>query len=167
MGLFDRNANDAFCDLYSKMAQRGFSMKQQEPHLTFGIYDHLDQKGLLDWVAEIARTQKKINVNFNHIGLFRQGICFAEPCANRELLELHQKIHSKYDQNCTDMNCLYSLKAKSWVPHVTLATMEPDQMGLFLPSVLALFQPIQATVMELEITEYAPLKSIQKYSLSE
>lgn len=165
MGLFDPEAGRAFETLCDALLQMGFPAVRQKPHLTFGIYNDLSRKKLADWVGAIARSQGKISVNFNHIGLFREGICFAEPCVNRELLDLHRRIHARYDRNCSDKNCLYSLKWKSWVPHVTLAVPEPAQLPRLIPVLLDLFHPIQATVTDLEITEYPPLKSICRYPL--
>lgn len=165
MGLFDPEANLAFSGLGSRMAQHGVPGADQQPHLTFGIYDNLNREDLLNWVAQIAQTQKKLTLNFNHIGLFQQGICFAEPCANLELLCLHRILHAKYDQDCRDRNCLYSLKSKSWVPHTTLAVWSPEQISDFMPAVLESFRPIQATITQLAITESPPLRQICEFPL--
>lgn len=165
MGCFDPEANRAFYDFYQKLEQEGFPFENQPPHLTFGIYNNVNQDDLFYWVDQISRFQKKLVVNFNHLGLFQEGICFAEPCASLELLYLHRTLHAKFDQNCTDKNCLYSLKSKSWVPHTTLAVLEPEQLQKFVPIALTLFQPIQATIEKLVVTEYPPLKQIGEFPL--
>ena len=165
MGLLDQDADHAFSDLYFKMSQRNIPIISQPPHLTFGIYDNVNQKDLLNWVAHIAHDQEELELNFNHIGLFQQGICFAEPCVSLELLHLHQRLHAKYDQNCDDKNCLYSVKEKGWVPHTTLAVLDSDQIGSVMPIILELFTPIQATIKSLVVTEYPPLKKIGEFPL--
>lgn len=160
MGRFDKDADDAFCGLLAQLSKKGFPATDQEPHLTFGIYSGVEQNEFVNWVAHTARNQHKLTLNFNHIGIFQQGICFAEPCANLELLSLHRSLHAKYDQDCTDKDCLYSLKAKSWVPHTTLGVLETEQAKAILPLLFELFRPIRATITKLAVTEYPPLKNI-------
>ncbi|MGE4354103.1 MAG: 2'-5' RNA ligase family protein [Oscillospiraceae bacterium] len=165
MGLFDDNANDAFNRLFDRLAKHGIELTDQEPHLTFGIYNRLDADKLLSWISDIAKIQPAVDVYFNHIGLFVPGICIAEPCANSELLNLHRHIHLRFDQDCLSTNCLFSLKSKSWIPHTTLAVLPSDKVGHFIPAVLEEFVPFHATITALSITERAPLKYLQKFPL--
>ena len=165
MGNFDEGANTEFKKLFDRLARQGIELTAQKPHITFGIYDKLDAQKLQNWIEGIALRQSPIDLYFNHIGLFAQGICIAEPCANMELLQLHSQIHSRFDRDCIDSNCLFSLKSKSWVPHTTLAVLPPDRICSMLSSVMEVFKPINATITALSITEYAPLKYLKTYPL--
>lgn len=166
MGLFDREAGEAFDRLRLELRRRGVPVEDQEPHLTFGIYENIaDREAFINWVAHVALFQKRPTLNFNHIGLFPQGICFAEPCADRALLALHGSLHARYDQECSEKNCLYSLKAKSWVPHTTLGVWQPEQAGEYLPILLKAFRPIEATIVKLAVTEYPPVKLLREFPL--
>lgn len=165
MGLFDQAAEEAFGALSVALSKRGFPAEEQTPHVTFGIYEGVDQEDFLDWVSHIASNQRQLDLNFSHIGIFTPGICVAEPCANLGLLQLHRNLHAKYDQDCSEKNCLFSLKAKSWVPHTTLAVSEPEQLAAILPVLMEIFKPIDATITKLMVTEYPPMKRVREFPL--
>ncbi len=166
MGLFDRKAGEDFDRLRRELGRRGVPVEDQEPHLTFGIYENItDREAFISWVAHAALFQKRLTLNFNHIGLFTQGICFAAPCADRALMALHGSLHARYDQECSDKNCLYSLKAKSWVPHTTLGVWQPERAGEYLPALLEAFRPFEATIEKLAVTEFPPMKLLREFPL--
>lgn len=168
MGLFDREAAPAFSRLRAELKRRGVPVEDQEPHLTFGIYEGIeDREAFLGWVAQVALFQTKPRLNFDHVGLFPQGVCFAGPCASRALLALHGSLHARYDQKCSEKNCLYSLKANSWVPHVTLGVWEPERAGEYLPVLLETFRPVEATIEKLAVTEYPPMRTLREFPLGE
>jgi hypothetical protein len=165
MGLFDQTANEAFLALRHLLAQHGFETDDQPPHLTFGIYDGIDRNAFSAWIAERVARQQQLRLSFHHIGIFQTGIVFAEPCANANLLDLHKRLHGKYDQACVATNCLYSLKYKSWVPHTTLLAAPQAELCRAIPLLLDHFPPIQATITHLAITEFPPMETIKTFSL--
>jgi 2'-5' RNA ligase len=167
MGLFDPVATNAFLELRRLLNQNGFEMDDQPPHLTFGIYDGIDLDAFTGWVSSVAARQLQVRLAFHHLGLFQSGTVFAEPCANENLLALHRQLHSKYDQACVASNCLYSLKYKSWVPHVTLFTAPQTELCCAMPLLLNRFSPIEATITQLVITEFPPMKIVETFPLKE
>ncbi|HAQ41903.1 MAG TPA: hypothetical protein DCM73_14465 [Clostridiales bacterium] len=73
----------------------------------------------------IAKKYKRIQVCFNHFGFFSDDrTLFLEPRPSYSPLDLHSSIHEKYDNCCTDKRCLYSLKQKNWIPHMTVASVD-------------------------------------------
>lgn len=167
MGLFDEEANNLFAELSDKIAQKGFPVSGQLPHLTFGIYNDIHQEEFTNWVVSIAKVQNPVELQFNHIGFFEQGTCFVEPSSNIDLLNLHKCLHEKYDQDCIDKNCLFSLKAKSWVPHTTLAVLDRDRIADFIAIFLEDFRPIKATITKFMISEFPPFRSLCEISLNQ
>ncbi len=166
MGLFDRAATDAFLELRDLLARNGFETDDQPPHLTFGIYDSVDRDAFSSWIETSAARQKEIELAFHHIGVFRPGTVFAEPCVSMDLLDLHKRLHGRYDQACVAANCLYSLKAKSWVPHTTLLTVtSQSELCRAIPLLLDRFSPIQATITQLAITQFPPMKTLRTFPL--
>lgn len=168
MGLFDQAAFDAFLRLRRLLTQNGFETDNQPPHLTFGIYDGIDEEEFSDWIAGMLAPQHAIPLVFHHIGVFQSGTVFAEPCASMDLLDLHRRLYAKYDRACLDANCLYSLKANRWVPHATLLTV-PSQAELSraIPVLLNGFSPIKATITRLAITRFPPMETVRVFPLQE
>ncbi len=165
MGLFDQAATDAFLELRHLLAQHGFETDDQPPHLTFGIYDGIDRNEFSNWISDNVSRQQQVQLAFHHIGVFQSGTVFAEPCASTSLLNLHKRLHGKYDQACVAANCLYSLKYKSWVPHTTLLTAPQSELCRAISLLLDRFSPIQATITQLALTEFPPMETIDTFSL--
>jgi hypothetical protein len=186
MGLFDRKAGEDFDRLRRELGRRGVPVEDQEPHLTFGIYENItDREAFISWVAHAALFQKRLTLNFNHIGLFTQGICFAAPCAD-PLTPQHPTLHARYDQPTLvprylnppfwattqpppplfgKCNTKKKGGGKSWVPHTTLGVWQPERAGEYLPALLEAFRPFEATIEKLAVTEFPPMKLLREFPL--
>ena len=153
MGTFDDQANQEVYKIKEKLKEQGISVDAYEPHVTFGIYTELDEKSLLKWIGNIAAHHKKIQICFNHFGFFPDArLCFLAPCSSHSLLQLHSDIHDKYDNCCTDKGCLYSLKEKNWIPHMTIASVGHGQEEKLLSTLWENFLPFTAELTQLKIT---------------
>ncbi len=153
MGTFDSKTNqEVFC-MREQLKAQGICIDVYEPHITFGIYTALDETSLREWIGDIASEQKRIQLCFNYFGFFPDArLCFLAPCPSYDLLQLHSNIHKKYDACCMDAGCLYSLKQKSWAPHMTMASIEPGQAEKLLSLLRGAFSPFTAELTHLKIT---------------
>jgi len=153
MGTFDDKANREAARLKGILAARGILTDAYEPHITFGIYTEMDDGELLKWIGEVSAGQRSIQIILNHFGFFPDSrLCFLAPGITKGLMELHTEIHKKYDSFCTDRGCLYSAREDSWVPHMTIATIEPGQEEASLRALLEEFTPFTAEIIRLKIT---------------
>ncbi len=117
-------------------------MDEQPPHITFGIYSGIGREEMVRWIGSIVGELKKTPLFFGQIGAFPEsGVCFAAPRVTQELLDMHAKIHSKYDNLCFDKNCLYSLRDGKWIPHITLAQPPMCERGRDV-AILEAFTPL-------------------------
>ena len=166
MGTFDSQANEEVLRIKEKLKAQGITVDANEPHVTFGIYTELEAESLLDWIAEVSKHLKRIPLCFNHFGFFSDcQICFLAPCSSFELLDLHSRIHKKYDSCCTDKGCLYSLKEKNWTPHMTLASIEPGQEGILVGTLCECFSSITAELTQIKITDSETSEVIGEFNL--
>ncbi len=166
MGTFDSQANREVYRIKEKLKIQGLSIDAYEPHITFGIYTHLDEAGLAKWVGQVSAQHKKIKIFFNHFGFFPDGrFCFLAPSSSYDLLELYSNIREKYDDYCTDKGCLYSLWQKNWVPHTTLASVEPGQEARLLSILWESFSPFAAELSQLKITSSDTSEDVAAFEL--
>ena len=153
MGILDGEANDKVFRLKTRLSELGIAVDDYEPHITFGIYTGLDQDKLKQWIKRISEKHKRISLQINHFGFFPDTrLCFLAPGANRGLLNLYEDIHKQYDDCCSDKGCLYSLKQSNWVPHMTIAAIEPHQTAKILSNLWAHFSPFSAEMVRLKIS---------------
>ena len=166
MGTFDPQAADKIKNIGRLLQSRGFVPDAYEPHVTFGIYTGLQEADLLGWVAPLAEKSEPVGLYFDHFGSFPgTSLCFLAPSASAALIALHARIHQKFDHCCTDKGCLYSLGEKSWTPHTTLASFEPEQIGALYSVLSERFSPFPASVTRLVVTATEPDEVLGTFAL--
>ncbi|MFV0496772.1 MAG: 2'-5' RNA ligase family protein [Candidatus Fimivivens sp.] len=166
MGTFDEQTNQRIRQIKEKLKAQNISIDAYEPHITFGIYTHLDEISLFKWISKVVAQHKRFPLSFRHFGFFPDSqFCFLVPCANYNLLELHSNIHEQFDSCCTDKGCLYSLNQKSWSPHMTIASVEPEQVETLFSILSENFSPFTAELMQLKITASDASKPIGIFDL--
>ena len=166
MGLFDDETNRKIDAIKSKIDESGCASDGREAHITFGIYSDVGRDEMKDWVQSILADLKRIPLFFGQVGIFPESeVFFAAPSVTQELLDMHAKIHEKYDTFCNDKNCLYSLHAGKWVPHVTLSFSGACESQHVLPLILEGFVPFSGELVRLKITEQEPLGEVAVFDL--
>lgn len=166
MGLFDAQTNRRFDAIKAKILESGCAVDEQPPHITFGIYSGIGREEMVRWIGSIVGELKKTPLFFGQIGAFPEsGVCFAAPSVTQELLDMHAKIHSKYDNLCFDKNCLYSLRDGKWIPHITLAQPPMREAQGVLSAILEAFTPFEGEITRIKITEQEPLVDVRGFDL--
>jgi 2'-5' RNA ligase len=92
-------------------------------------------------------------------------VLFAAPSVTQELLDMHAKIHARYDDLCFDKSCLYSLRDNKWVPHITLAAPKDCPSQDMLAVILDEFTPFEGEITHIRITEQEPLVEVASFEL--
>lgn len=123
------------------------------PHITFGGYAKLPLNTLSNWVQTFADTKAPLNVNFNHIGWFSEGVWFIAPRVSIDLLEFHRAFHTNYDSCLRVTGYNYTLCSENWVPHVSVFTPEEKATQNDIDILLKTFQPFSGEITALSIYE--------------
>jgi len=74
IGLLDDSAQQVFHELWDKLNAKGLISKVRSdglaPHITFAIYEGIQEDKILNWVEGFCKKEYQISINFNHMGLF-------------------------------------------------------------------------------------------------
>lgn len=90
------------------------------PHLTFAIYDDIDQALVERTVYSVFATQPPLRVTFDGIRSFDTSpmVLWASPRDTTLLKALHAAIHEIVDPSL----CREHYRPGTWIPHCTLGT---------------------------------------------
>jgi 2'-5' RNA ligase len=165
MGLLDEESNQKFESFKDKLREAGFEPDDFPAHITLGIYVELEKEKMLAWIDEFSRTHQVLNVRYNHIGVFDTTVCFAAPRVDKALLTFHEEFHARYDADCGDTGCNFSLQLHNWVPHTTIAVGNADKIAKMLPDVCRYFEPINARMTSIQLCEFYPVQEVGRFSL--
>jgi 2'-5' RNA ligase len=160
MGLFDAKTNRIFKSLKESLREKGYEVDDLPPHITIGAYVGLEEKKLLHWADEFSKRFETLDINFNHIGVFQENICFAAPRVDKKLLDFHEKFNVKYDDFCVEVGYKYSFKSGNWVPHVTMAIGEADKIKPLIPDLCERFKPFKGKLTHITICEFHPMREL-------
>ena len=167
MGTLDALAESRFEAIKAKIRASGCEVDDQPPHLTFGIYSGVGRAEMARFIGDVAKGLSKTQLFFGHVGVFPDSdVLFAAPSVTQELLDMHAKIHARYDDNCFDKDCLYSLRDNKWIPHITLAMPRDCQAQDVLAVILDGFTPFEGAITHIRITEQEPLVEVASFALS-
>jgi 2'-5' RNA ligase len=167
MGTFDAETEARFEAIKAKIRLSDCEVDEQPPHLTFGIYSGVSREEMVRFIEGVAEGLSKTQLFFGLVGVFPESeVLFAAPSVTQELLDMHAKLHARYDDFCFDKNCLYSLQGGKWIPHITLATPRDCQAQDMLAIILDEFTPFQGEITHLRITEQEPLVEVASFALS-
>ena len=166
MGTFDALAESRFEAIKAKIRASGCEVDAQLPHLTFGIYSGVGRAEMARFIGDVAENLNKTRLFFGHVGVFPESeVLFAAPGVTQELLDMHAKIHARYDDFCFDKDCLYSLRDNKWIPHITLAMPRDCPAQDVLAVILDGFTPFEGEITRIRITEQEPLTLVASFEL--
>ena len=167
MALFDDQTNDIFHSMKQAIPSSKDEPSVLLPHLTLGAYMDVDEFELCEWIDGQCQRLYPIKLNFNHLGLFALKVLFIAPQPSNELVEMHQIIHERYDNDYGEIGYNYTIQSNNWVPHVTLLmSSEPHTVLETLPVVDQLFAPFIGLVNTLVLYEYHSMRKIKVFPLN-
>lgn len=165
MAMFDEKTNTQFKSIKDQLECIGIKSLTIPPHITLGAYVGVEEKDLCHWIDMLCNTNKRFEVNFNHIGLFSLNVPFLAPQVSNELTSFHKKLHEKYDNYCSQIGYDYTVKSNNWVPHATILINEPEVVLKALPIINDKFKPFIGQIVSLSLCEFYPMREIKTFNL--
>ena len=114
-----------------------------DPHLTFGVYSEMLAQDLIEWVKRIAGGQPKLPIGLCGIGVYFGDWLSVVPRADIRLLGLHQRLHGRYEEYCTNFTA-----PGDWTPHISLCGCTPERLREFA----ALFRETKGELISLQVS---------------
>ncbi|QOR34307.1 2'-5' RNA ligase family protein [Clostridium sp. 'deep sea'] len=165
IALFNKEANDKFSKLKTALKENDIQRLDLPPHITLAIYENIDLEPLKEWFIECSQNEKVLPIYFNHLGLFGLNVLFLAPKANEKLLNLHKKVHEKFDNKYGELGYHYSLHSGEYVPHASLVVSEKDKVLKAVEVISENFTAFNAEIVELCLCTFYPMKVIETISL--
>lgn len=163
MALFDEKTNNYFHLLKSYIDLPANPSSIFLPHLTLGAYMKVDEDELCHWIEGQCKKLHQVVLNFNHLGLFALKVLFIAPQPSTELVQMHQLIHERYDNDYGEIGYNYTIQSNNWVPHVTLLMDDKEKILNALPILMRssrLLKEILSLWRYMNIIHYEKLKSM-------
>lgn len=162
IAMFDEDTNKKFKLINDELKKNGLSDTSLTPHITLAAYEGVEEKELCDYIEKICSENGKVEINFNHMGLFSLEVAFLAPQVSKDLTELHCKVHEKYEDKCGEVGFKYTVKSKSWVPHATIIIDDNEEKILkSLPIINKNFEPFKGKIVSLGLYEFYPMREIK------
>ncbi|HOG60341.1 MAG TPA: 2'-5' RNA ligase family protein [Flexilinea sp.] len=165
LALFDEKTNQIFTELTENLKKNNIDFLEELPHITLGGYTEVPESEITSWVKEFSETHCPLKINFNHIGLFPQSICFIGSKVNEELLRFHREFHANFDSCFTEIGYNFTLCSENWVPHMTIITGNAENIFKGIPILFSAFQPFIGTITELAIYQFDPFLELRRFPL--
>lgn len=163
IALFDEETTNRFIELKKHYCKD--NCDNIPPHITLGMYVDINENELVEWTKNFCKNHKSISINFNHIGLFGEYVCFLAPRVDENLLKLHYDYHQKFDDNCGQIGYNYSLKSDNWTPHSTIAMSSRDNISEALPIFQSKFEPFIGRIEKIAIYHFSPITKVDTFNL--
>ena len=129
------------------------------PHVSLGIWESLDRDRADAELTRFAAETSPVRVAFASVGLFPGVAVFLAPTVTADLLELHAGFHRRFARLGEAPWVHY--QPGTWVPHCTLAMdLGPDRSGDALVIAARAPLPLEATLVEVGIVEFRPVKQL-------
>lgn len=156
MAQFDKEAEEKLGRIYKELLEAGF-VGNQTPnlpyHITLGTFDLEKENELKKLLKKVASNTSKIQVSFNHIGLFGMEVLFAAPSVSHELLNLQKEFNNNYANDLT------------WAPHTTIIIDKPEIIQKAIPIVAQNFSSFSGYIESISLYEFWPTRFISEEKL--
>lgn len=156
MVQFDKETEEKLGRIYKQLLEAGF-VGNQTPnlpyHITLGTFELEKENELKELLKKVASNTSKIQVTFNHIGLFGMEVLFAAPSVSHELLNLQENFNSSYANDLT------------WAPHATIIIDKPEVIQKAIPIVAQNFSSFSGYIESISLYEFWPTRFIVEEKL--
>jgi 2'-5' RNA ligase len=97
---------------------------EYRPHLTFAIYDDVDESTACEAMRRAAMGQTQLRIAFSRIRWFERSplVLWAEPARDETLARMHASISAAIDP----ARCHQHYRPDAWTPHCTLGMRIAD-----------------------------------------
>lgn len=158
MAQFDKETEEKLGGIYKELLKAGF-VGNQTPylpyHITLGTFELEKENELKELLKKVASNTSKIQVSFNHIGLFGMEVLFAAPSVSHELLNIQENFNSSYANDLT------------WAPHTTIIIDKPEVIQKAIPIATDSFYSFSGYIESISLYEFWPTRFISEEKLIE
>ena len=158
MAQFDKETEEKLGGIYKGLSKAGF-VGNQTPnlpyHITLGTFELEKENELKELLKRVASNTSKIQVSFNHIGLFGMEVLFAAPSVSHELLNLQKEFNNNYANDLT------------WAPHTTIIIDKPEVIQKAIPIATDSFSSFSGYIESISLYEFWPTRFISEEKLIE
>lgn len=133
------------------------------PHLTLATFASLSEPQRLCLSAELPKLKVRLDVLFSSVGLFTglTQMVYLAPVVDDRLRALHGDVLACLDARRIDVGPHY--QRGRWIPHCTLSKeLSPAHALKTLEICQSLSLPIRASVSELALVEFRPIKVLAR-----
>ncbi|MEG0774768.1 2'-5' RNA ligase family protein [Clostridium sp.] len=156
MAQFDKATEEKLSSIYKTLFEAGF-VGNQTPnlpyHITLGTFELDKESELKELVRKVGSNTPKLQISFNHIGLFGMEVLFVTPSISHELLNLQQKFNNNYANDLC------------WSPHTTIIIDEPAVIEKSIPIVAENFSSLSGYIESISLYEFWPTRFITEEKL--
>ena len=159
-------------DLRTDLYKAGYLEKVSEwkPHITFGAYEDIDIKSLLEWVKEFSKNCYTFDMSLSSFGILPPSknypdtaVIFIAPSPSKKLFSSYYGFHKKLDEFCGKIGYPYSAACTHAYPfHSTIGVFNTSKLQTSLEYLFRHFTPITAKIIALEVYTY-PMKLIKRF----
>jgi 2'-5' RNA ligase len=155
---FDSDSQAEFTRISETLFLSGFSGQQTKGipyHFTLGNADVEFKPELISNVARLGAITPRVDVYFDHIGLFGLDVLFLAPNATNSMLDFRQAFfpdETTLDSKSADQK----IALAPWSPHATLLIDEPARVAAAIPIVAENFCPFPARITQVSLYEFFP-----------
>lgn len=124
-------------------------------HISLGSFAVNCEEALKNRLRDVCYRFTPFEVELNSIQTFGNRVLYLEPEKSQDIIRLHDL----FDDNYAD--------GLPYVPHVTMFIGNDEDMPEAKRILHSCFRPIRATVTEIHLCEFFPMKFIASYRLGE
>ena len=157
-------------DIWRELARRGVSSYMRDcgarPHISLAVFDELDPEDAERKLSAFAAEVSPFPVLLSNLGVFSGdlSVLFLGPVVSAELIGAHRKVHELFARD-RPSEWEHYLEEK-WIPHCTLALdLSREMVPRAVESCMAVHLPIEATVTEIGLIEFRPVKELFSFNL--
>jgi len=167
---FDEATDEAVRAIWHRLADAGIStgalVNGARPHISLGGCQELDATRFRSALMSFAHKSPPLEFALASVGVFptAEGVVFLAPAVTRDLLNLHEAIHTVFAEYAVSPWTLYL--PGNWVPHCTLALNLPqDRIAAAVDLCRDAALPIQGRFERVGLTQFPPLTHLYDWEL--
>lgn len=123
-------------------------------HISLGSFAVDCEKALKERLSDVCGRFAPFEIELNSIQTFGSRVLYLEPSESRNLMQLHDIFDSNYADGLP------------YVPHATMFIGNDEDMPCAKQILTACFKPIRATITEIYLSEFFPMRFIASYKLT-
>ena len=152
---------DAVADFEDAPSMRALGYR---PHLTFAIYDDVDEMAACDAMRRAARGATQLRIAFRRIRWFEGPplVLWAEPAGDATLARMHASISAAIDP----ARCRLHYRPDAWIPHCTLGMrIAAGRRNEAIAFAQSFEQPIEVLFDVMDCVAFHPVRVIAEKKL--